>query len=687
MSKQREYEDFIKTISAANFGGYNAIEYADGGLEYYVSVQAILKWVGEYANLISRGAEIIHVDWESDKPMFMYSTTLSCDLAKCYVRNGYLQNSVGTFGFTSGIPPFQNINAFREPKYAKLNIDLRKEAGTIEDISIYPQVGNINYIYLSTYYLSQLIAKGSDNKDNKVTIRKFLQDICDGMNKALGSINDFQVTSNPDGIVETLTIVDYQQKRIKGLAAKLKETERPATTLQTQGLGTMLTKIQAQSSITPELADMIAIGAQAQNQPVGEEAASFSLLSKGLTDRVYPSKTVGSNTDLVKQEEKRKEAIESKYETALSAYAKLLKNQQPTGEDIFNPVTLKSTEVNNLQNIAVELYKACLGMFTETGQTSTAFIPIKVNLSLYGIAGIKIYQKFKLSNNILPLSYKGNFEFLVLGVSHTVDSSRWETNISALITLADEPLKKDGPLKPFSVRAKELKPGLAAKFNPGDFPNVAKPDGWPFYSDSDAVPTNIAPPSSATPPSSSRNIRPNKHIRNEYLPILNKITGYSRGLKMLALTMTVQEGFSPKTKSYTTNNPGNIGNTDAGGTNKFKTLKAGIQAQLRYVKKVADGKHRAYPKGSNKIIEPYFSPEIARNAENYQLNPYLPGYEFKPYTGTLEQFVKIYATGARGGNTYLSTIISFFKKNGDTITPKTKLEDINKITGTKDIIV
>ena len=146
MSKQREYEDFIKTISAANFGGYNAIEYADGGLEYYVSVQAILKWVGEYANLISRGAEIIHVDWESDKPMFMYSTTLSCDLAKCYVRNGYLQNSVGTFGFTSGIPPFQNINAFREPKYANLNIDLRKEAGTIEDISIYSQVGTINYI-------------------------------------------------------------------------------------------------------------------------------------------------------------------------------------------------------------------------------------------------------------------------------------------------------------------------------------------------------------------------------------------------------------------------------------------------------------------------------------------------------------------------------------------------------------
>lgn len=682
-----KYKGFINTISTDDFGGYNAIEYADGGLEYYVSVQAVLKWIGEYANLISNGSEIIHVDWESDKPMFMYSTTLSCDLGKCYVRNAYLGNSVGTFDSKSGIPKFRNINAFKDEKYASLNQTLKEEAGEIVDISIYPQVGNINYIYLSTYYLSQLITEGSDNKDNKITIRKFLQDICDGMNKALGSINDFQVVSNVDGVVENLTIIDYQQKRVKGLAAKFKETDRNTTTLQTQGLGTMLTKIQAQSSITPELADMIAIGAQAQNQPVGEEAASFSLLSKGLTDRIYPSKTIG-DVDLVKQEEKRKEAIQSKYETALSTYAELLKNQQPTGEDAFNPVSLKSTEVSNLQNIAVELYKACLGMFTETGQTSTAFIPIKINLSLYGISGIKIYQKFKLSNNVLPLSYKGNFEFIVLGVSHTVDSSRWETNISALITLADESLKKDGPLKPFSVRASKLKTGLQAPGKtPEDFPNVARPDGWPFYSDSSAVPTNIAPPSKATPPSASSRITANKTIRKEYLPELNKLSSYSRGLRILALAMTVQEGFSTKTKSYKTNNPGNIGNTDAGGTNKFKTLYAGTAAQLSYVQRVVNGTHPAYPKGSNKTIEPYFSPEIARNAENYQLSPYLPGYEFRPYTGTLEQFVKIYSTGARGGNAYLSTIMSFFKKNGHTVGPKTKLEDLDKIKGTKKIIV
>lgn len=455
-----QYSTFINSIRTTDFGGFNAIEYADGGLEYYISFQAVLKWIGEYANLFSNGSEVIQVDWKSDKPMFMYSTTLSCDLTKCYVRNGYLQNTVGTYGFSSNIPPFKNIDSFKDGKYGELNQTLKEETGTIEDISIYPQIGNINYIYLSTYHLSQLIAKGSDNKDNKITIRKFLQDICDGVNKALGSINDLQVISDVDGIAETLTIIDYQQKRIKGIPAKFKESQRATTTLQTQGLGSMLTKIQAQSSITPELADMIAIGAQAQNQPVGEEATSFSLLSKGFTDRVYPAKTIGDRTKLIKQDEDRKKAIEDKYEQSISTYAELLENQR-SSDGTYDPVVLKSTETSNFQNIAVELYKACLGMFTETGQTSTAFIPIKVNLSLYGISGIKIYQKFKLSNDVLPLSYKGDFEFIVLGVSHTVDSSKWETNISALITLADQPLKKSGPDKPFSIYTKKLIPPKA----------------------------------------------------------------------------------------------------------------------------------------------------------------------------------------------------------------------------------
>ena len=160
------YTDFIDSIKTSEFGGFNGIEYSDGGFEPYISFQALLKWVGEYPNLFSAEFPIIKVDYESDKPLFTYSTSVSCDLSKCYIRNGYLKTTLGTFD-PSIAPSFKNINTFTDGNYGGLNSTLEKEAGVIEDISMYPQIGNINFIYLSVSYLSELVLKQSDNSDNK----------------------------------------------------------------------------------------------------------------------------------------------------------------------------------------------------------------------------------------------------------------------------------------------------------------------------------------------------------------------------------------------------------------------------------------------------------------------------------------------------------------------------------------
>ena len=486
-----KYQGFINELKKDNFGGFNAIEYADGGFEPYISFQALLKWVSEYPNLYSNEEEIVSIDYLSDKPFFTYSTSISCDLSKCYVRNKYLGTTQGTF---QTAPPFKDIDTFKDSNYSSLNTTLEEEAEVEEYPSIYPQVGNINYIYISVSFLTNLILKESDNKDNKVSVSTFLQKVCDGVNKSLGSINDFQVITDVDGIKETLTIIDYQQKRIKGLPDIEKKDSREITTIRAQGLGSMLTKIQAQSSITPEIASMIAIGAQAQSQIVGEEATSFSRLSRGLTDKVYPTKVQSMTEKALKKEEKRKKAIEKKFNQAISTYSKFIANQKPIQGKSFSPVELKSTDKANLSNVATELYKSCLAMFTDTKQTSTAFIPVKLNLSMYGLGGLKIYQRFKLSNDVLPLSYKGEYEFITLGIDHTVDTSRWETNISAVISLKDELLKKEGADEPFSIKLKEIEPTPEPpSTNPG--PAATSPTGPDFIpGDTDYSPILNPPP-------------------------------------------------------------------------------------------------------------------------------------------------------------------------------------------------
>lgn len=171
----------------------------------------------------------------------------------------------------------------------------------------------------------------------------------------------------------------------------------------------------------------------------------------------------------------------------------------------------------------------------------------------------------------------------------------------------------------------------------------------------------------------------NRHILNEYLPVLNKLLPNApKGMILLLTAMTYQEGFYPGTRSYSNNNPGNIGNTDNGKNVPFPTLEAGVKKQIQHLQDIVAGKLKAYPMGKLKTIEPTWSKEIAKNTDNYQMSPWLPGYVFT-FTGQLDQYVKIYALGARAGNNYINRIISYFRKNGIMIGPESKIQDIIKM--------
>ena len=169
-----------------------------------------------------------------------------------------------------------------------------------------------------------------------------------------------------------------------------------------------------------------------------------------------------------------------------------------------------------------------------------------------------------------------------------------------------------------------------------------------------------------------------KEMINEYIPAIEKM-GLSKGMKLLCIIMAHKEGYYKGTRSYRTNNPGNIGNTDSGANNQIKNLQSGIQLQVNYINRIVNGQHPAYPLNKKVTIKPFYSKEIANNPKTYAgMSPYVAGYEFK-FTGQLDQFVKIYSTGARQGNGYLSMIISFFKNHGIELTPQSTLQEIIKL--------
>lgn len=426
--RQLNFSGFIQEIKKEDFKGTNFVEYKDGGGEIYISFKTLLRFLDTYTNLESKGKTILKIDWESDKPFLAYSTTVSCNLQKCYIFNSYLGTTDGNFGIDNEVAPFEEFKTFEEGrKLATLNDTLRQAAGKPSKYSIYPVIGNINNIYLNAGFLSQELTKGSDNSESKVSIRAFLQTICDGVNKALGGVNDFQVVVDADE--NQATIVDFNQKRIKGLSAI---NGSNITTIKAQGLGSFLTGISAQSSITPDMATMISIGAQAGGNALGEEATSFSRLSRGITDRVYPEKIITNSKNKTPDK-----GDPGDFEKTIEAYKQIIANQKSQGES-QQAISFKSDSNTNLENIAVDLYKGCLGTFTKTDQTSTTFIPVKLDFTLAGISGIKIFQRFTISGDVLPYTYKDNFDFIVTGVSHDISNDNiWHTKIASIIALKD----------------------------------------------------------------------------------------------------------------------------------------------------------------------------------------------------------------------------------------------------------
>ena len=174
----------------------------------------------------------------------------------------------------------------------------------------------------------------------------------------------------------------------------------------------------------------------------------------------------------------------------------------------------------------------------------------------------------------------------------------------------------------------------------------------------------------------NKNIPFSAEMLNEYIPTIDKMQA-PKGIKLLCTIMAQQEGFKNGSRSYRTNNPGNIGNTDSGANKSTRTLEDGINLQINYLMGIINGTNKKYPIGKQVSIPPYFSQEIADNPV-YLLSPYLPGYSFI-FTGQLDQFVKIYATGARATNTYLSLVVSYFASMGIIITAQTTLNEISKI--------
>ena len=72
-----------------------------------------------------------------------------------------------------------------------------------------------------------------------------------------------------------------------------------------------------------------------------------------------------------------------------------------------------------------------IGKGKNNPEFKSGFIPFNLSLTMDGLGGMKIYQKFNVDTDFMPSNYPSSIEFLIKNIQHTVKDNKWITKIES----------------------------------------------------------------------------------------------------------------------------------------------------------------------------------------------------------------------------------------------------------------
>jgi len=416
-----------------------SMEWNGEDTQYYVRLGTFLQYMqnGIMPKIYDNNGKYIpslffNTDTETNL-MYVDPLQVSVDPMVCVVKR--------TLAFTSG----EKIK-FTSPADDFISSDLKT---IFKDVDY----GKIMNIYLNfTFILSKL--EGQET----VVLIDFLKDLMSGINEALGGINDFDVfideTTNTVKIIdknplphkdEILNFFDVSSNVDEPISTELVEFDLFGYNTKNTTAG-FIKAFDFKTELTPQFSTMITVGAAAQGSVVGEDSTALSKINIGLEDR-YKTKMVNGNfkqpnaKDIVVKIAADKTAfqnLQEKYKVMYAEYTNFLKTLSIEGEQTYNEddVNTYKTTLPNLNQVNTEFLKAREKQLNPKGYQNnialgTGFIPFNLSLTMDGLSGMKINQKFTVNTSFLPSNYPNNVEFLIKNMAHEISNNKWFTKIES----------------------------------------------------------------------------------------------------------------------------------------------------------------------------------------------------------------------------------------------------------------
>jgi len=397
-----------------------------GGTQYYVKFGWFLKWIEK--NLIYN---IDTGDAKIDQQVKMLK-----------INNKVKENIIYLLGRQLSTNP--GICLFK----VQFNFDSGNYTVFANDADVFeaPRVNGNRYGYIMnayfnlTYILGQL--ESLKNQEGKVPLFDLLKCLCDGWNLATGNFNKLEPIvdseSNEIKIIDQVILPDKDNfiNNLSG-STELAKFDVQGYYFDKNGTSTggFIRDLNFTTTVPANLATMITVGSTSKGYVVGQDATALSRMNNGLRDRFKPDiSTPGENKTQVPSSS----SLLQEYAGPIDAFNVFLRDLGS-----YNGSTkpkLNWEAMKAFQNSAVTFYEYDQAKQTQASQATnknsaspnSGFLPFDLSITMDGLSGMKVYQKYIIDTEYLPSNYPNSLEFIIKGISNTIESNQWITTLESM---------------------------------------------------------------------------------------------------------------------------------------------------------------------------------------------------------------------------------------------------------------
>ena len=432
-----------KSTFYSNNKDFFSQQYEGGQTQYYIRLGYFLKWVEN--NIIPKTGKssLIKFDTDVDSNIIHLAPyQVSTDPRICTFKSKFT-NGDTLYSISGNAADFKS--SYNSSTY-----------------------GKIMNSYFNVVYILEAIKNlpNTPSDSNTVGLYDLLESLCSGWSKATGGYNslEFKIEeeTNTVKLIDSVALPDRDYWLGKFNQKTKDVTFEVYGYNKSNNQAGFIRDISFETTITNELATMITIGATKQGTITGQDSTALSRMNIGLTDRLKEKitsvndavdNTIIPEAPLVGPSPSGPLfsydlPLEDKYKDVFSNFNKFIKTISYVNGSNKSP-TLDVTAIDTYSSTLTQMIEYGQAKITEkaannekySSSPNAGFLPFNLSLTMDGLSGIKVYQKYKMDTEYLPSNYPSSLEFLVSSITHNIVGNEWTTQLNSIAI----------PKKPFST--------------------------------------------------------------------------------------------------------------------------------------------------------------------------------------------------------------------------------------------